>query len=525
MNCRRFSLCALCLLCVFVVNSAAAPPVLAPLFPAGGQRGTTIEIAAAGTKMWSEGKVISFEPAKDKGRFSVKVAADAVPGTYWLRSVNDDGASNLRPFIVGMLPEVLEKEPNDEPKQPQALSESCVVNGKLARSGDVDCFSIAAKKGQTLVASLEANRTLKSPMDGVIQIVSVDGFVLDENNDFHGLDPQAMYSVPKDGMYIVRLFAFPAQPDTTIRFAGADSYIYRLTITTGGFLDSTIPLSTGPSAKAVEARGWNIPDDAKSLPVGKADPFESHATVFHAKLANPFRVRVEAAPVVSSTHVFSKPGEEVMVRFSGKKGQALSLAAESRSLGLAVDPVIRVLDKDAKVLARAEPPKLASDTALSFTPPADGDYTAAVSDLYAGSGPRHAFLLRVLAAEPDYDLILAADRFAIPPGKSLDVPVKIVRKNGFAKPVEIAPENLPAGVTFEIKPPAGKPDPNQVTLTLAAEKATPGGAFRVFGKVKDEPALTRLARAPVAELDGTTADLWVSANANGGAPPEPKKKR
>ena len=523
------SLSSLCLCAAVVSSSEAAPPTLTSLFPAGAQRGTTTEITAAGaidksTKLWASGKGVSIEPAKDQGTFIVTVAADAVPGTYWLRAYNGDGASGLRPFIVGTLAEVKEKEPNDEPKQLPILPDSCVVNGKLAKPGDVDCFAVTAKKGQTLVASLEANRTLKSPMDAMMQIVSTDGFVVDQNNDFHGLDPQIAYSVPKDGIYFVRVFAFPSTPDTTIRFAGGEAYIYRLTATTGGFVDYTMPLSVGPNAKAVEVRGWNISDELRTISVPKLNPLDSHLTLFHPKLANPFRVRSEReASARSLTHGLAKPGEEFSLPFAGKKGQTLSIQVESRSFGLAVDPVIRVLDKDRKELARAEPPKLYSDTALSFTPSTDGDYSIVVSDLYGGGGPRHAFLLRVLTPEPDFDLTVAADRFAMSPGKSLDIPVKIARKNGFAKPIEIVAEGLPAGVTFEVKVPLGKADPNSVTVALTAGKAKSGGAFRLVGRAKDEPKLTRAAMAPLAEFEVATADLWLAVTDGPMSPTPPKK--
>ena len=499
-------LSALCL-CASVVSTSAAPPNLAPFFPAGGQRGTSVELSTK-AKFWSNSKSLSFDQSK------VKIAADAVPGTYWIRAFNDDGASQLRPFIVGTLPEVAEKEPNDDPKTAQLLAASSVVNGKLDKSGETDCFALTAKKGQTIVASLEANRTLKSPMDAVLQIVSPDGFVLDENHDCHGLDPQIAWPAPKDGTYIVRIFAFPSQPDTTIRLFGSDACIYRLTITTGGYLDHTIPLAADANTKTVEARGWNIPPEAKSLPFSKDG-------VFHSNLAGVFRPRFADK---ATTHFIAKPGDEVKVPFTGKKGHAFAISAESRSFGLALDPVVRVLDKDGKALARAEPPKLASDTALSFTPPADGDYAVVVSDLYSGGGPRFAFLLRIAPPEPDYDLVLTTDRFVIPPGKPLDVPVKINRKNGFAKPLEIAPESLPAGVKFEIKK-ADKPDPNQVTITLSSEKATPGGAFKLLGKVKDEPNLTRFAKSPNGDPEELTFDLWVSSTDDGKSPAPKKKNR
>lgn len=536
-------LSSLCLGASVVSVSSAAPPNVTHLFPAGARRGTTAEVIAAGsldksTRVWASGKGVAVEPGKDKGKLSVKVAAEAVPGVYWLRAYNADGASPLRPFAVGTLPEVIEKEPNDEFKSPHLLGGSSVlVNGQLAKAGDVDCFAVSLKKGQTLVASLDAHHTFRSPMDGVLQILSADGFVLDQNNDFRGLDPQLAFIAPADGTYVARVFAFPSAPDSSIRFSGADTYVYRLTLTTGGFVDYTLPLAVDPGTKAIEPHGWTIPDEAKSLPVGPLPAGESHLIVFHPELANPFRVRVETHPTfgpagipeklvppVSVTGRVPAPGGEALYHIAGKKGQPLSIQVESRAFGLTVNPVVRVLDAEKKQLAKAEPGKLSSDTVLSFTPPADGTYTVSVTDLYASGGPRHVFLLRALTPDPDYDLTVAADRFAVPPGKSIDIPLKVNRKSGFTKPVEIVAEGLPAGLKLAVKPPAGKADPNTVTVTLTAGKTGVAGSFRLVGRVKGDPPLTRVARAPLPEFEETTADLWVTVSDTPVSTP-PKKKR
>ncbi|HJZ54800.1 MAG TPA: PPC domain-containing protein [Gemmataceae bacterium] len=527
-----------------MVQSSAALPNITYLYPAGAQRGTSVEVTAAGNfdkwpvKVWASDKGVTVEPGKDKGKLSVTVAADAVPGVYWLRAFNDDGASGMRPFVVGMLPELAEKEPNDDPKTAQKFDGSAVVNGRLEKPGDVDCFAVSLKKGQTLVASLEANSTLKSPMDALLQIVSADGFVLDQNNDFRGLDPQLAFTAPKDGTYIARVFAFPSMPDSSIRFAGADTFIYRLTLTTGGFADYPLPLAVSAEKPgSVAVVGWNIPDSARKLPVPAAG---DTATLFHPGIANPFRVRLEPHSCFDfTTPPESQPklvppfsvtgrltaGSESIFPVVGRKGQALSLQVQSRSLGLAVNPIIRVLDSEKKLLARAEPPKLSSDTTLSFTPPADGPFWVAVGDLFNGGGQRHVFLLRVVAAEPDYDLSVTSDRFAVPPGKSADIPVKVTRKNGFTKPVEVVAEGLPEGVKLEVKPPAGKADPNTVVVTLSAEKPSAGGAFRLVGRVKDEPATARTARAPLPDFEETTADLWVTVTDAPTSQPPPKKKK
>ena len=47
--------------------------------------------------------------------------------------------------------------------------------------------------------------------------------MLAQNNDYHGLDPQVRLPVPEDGTYIVRMFAFPATPDSSIGFAGGET--------------------------------------------------------------------------------------------------------------------------------------------------------------------------------------------------------------------------------------------------------------------------------------------------------------
>lgn len=539
-----FVLCSLCFFAAIPSPLLAAPPAVTYFFPAGVQRGTTTEVTAVGTldpwpaKVWISRPGLTVTPAKDKGKFAVLAATDAAPGVYWLRPHNADGAGPLRPFVVGTLPELVEEEPNDEPRQARAVSvPGVVMNGRLGKAGDVDCFGIHLRPGQTLVAAVEANTGLKSPMDGILQVVSPAGTVVAENHDRHGLDPQLAFTAPAAGVYVVRLYAFPAMPDATIRLAGGDAYVYRLTLTTDGFADFATPLAVGPAGGAVGVVGWNVPDAAKQLTVPKGGP--GLTDVFHVRLGNELRVRRESvpchdgtaarpkslAPPFALTGRLGKANTPFEVTVPAKKGQALAARAESRGFGLEVNPVVRVAGPDGKELARAEPAKLNGDTTLSFTPPADGDYRVTVADLYGAAGPRSVFLLKVAPPEPDYDLTVPADRVAVPPGKSVDVAVKVARKNGFTKPVEVAAEGLPEGVKLETKAPAGKADPNTVTVTLSAEKAGVAGAFRLVGRVAGEPALTRPARAPNGEFDDPTPDLWLTVGDTPVPSPPPKKKR
>ncbi|HSQ56507.1 MAG TPA: PPC domain-containing protein [Gemmata sp.] len=515
-------LCLSVFICGSVFSSAsAAQPAITHLYPTGAQRGTSVDVAVAGTidggtKVWASGKGVAVEATK--GKFKISVAKDAIPGTYWLRAYNSEGASVLRPFIVGTLPEVMEKEPNDEAKKAQLFEGPVVVNGKLAKNGDVDCSAVKLKKGQTLVAALEAHGTLRSPMDGMLQILSADGFVLEENNDFRGLDPQIAFTAPRDGTYVARVYAFPASPDSSIRYFGSDACVYRLTLTTGAFADFAMPLAVGPQGKPeVEVRGWNLTPESHRLTFATGD--DGFATVYGVNLANLLRLRVEPHPVIakaagalkppfSATGLIEKPGGESRFSIDATKGVALSLQVESRSLGLAVNPVVRLLGRDGKQLAKAEPGKLNGDTALSFIPMADGPVTVEVRDLYAGGGPRHVFLLRVQTPEPDYVLSVAADRFTVIPGKPTTIPVKVDRKNGFNKEVEIVAEGLPQGVKLEVLKPK-KPDPSTVAISLSADESA-SGSFRLVGTVRDEPKLRRTAHFQLTEFDATASDLWLT---------------
>src|SRR5438046_655007 len=108
-------------------NLLAAPPKLDLLFPSGAARGTITEVTASGTfdvwpaKVWTDRLGVKFEAKEEKGKLAVTVSDSAEPGVAWVRLYTDDGASAVRPFVIGTLPEAVESEPNNEPAKPQVL--------------------------------------------------------------------------------------------------------------------------------------------------------------------------------------------------------------------------------------------------------------------------------------------------------------------------------------------------------------------------------------------------------------------
>ncbi len=532
-------------LLIFATSSAsAAPPTLNYLFPAGAQRGTTAAVTAGGSfdrwpvKGWASHAGIVVTSAKEKGQLSIAVAADVPPGTHWLRLYDEQGASALRPFVVGTLPEVMEEEPNDDPKKPQVLpSSTVVVNGRLARTGDVDCFAVHLRKGQTLIASVDANRTLGSPMDAILQIVSADGFVLQENNDYHDLDPQLALQAPADGMFIVRTFAFPANPDSSIRFAGGEQYVYRLTLTTGGFIDFTMPLAVERPGMDVRVYGWNIAPDAHLLrTVPTEDP--GFVRVFHPRLANALVLPVVSHPSIGrhASDIILQPVWSLPVTVTGrlgdsgwpsgcifeaKKGQRVHVRVESRDLGYLLDSVVTLTDPSGKLVARVDdagsPRRGSRDPELDFVVSQDGSYTAHVRDLHGKGGSGYAYRLTIALAEPTYTLTVPSDRFTGAPGKPVDVAVAIDRQNGFAGVVDLRAEGLPNGAKAEVvQPPAARAGAKTLTLRLSCSDPV-SAPFRIVGRAPELPGPERRARAGLPGLNSATAELWLTI------PPPPKQ--
>src|SRR5207247_1360727 len=123
--CTQYTVLLMAAVCA---NTAiAAPPKLNNLFPAGCQRGETATVTATGdfsawpVQIWADRPGVAATAEKDKGKLKVEVAADAIPGVYWLRAFSSEGAAALKPFVVGTLPEITESEPNDAPDKPQSV--------------------------------------------------------------------------------------------------------------------------------------------------------------------------------------------------------------------------------------------------------------------------------------------------------------------------------------------------------------------------------------------------------------------
>lgn len=512
----------------------AAAPEVKYFYPAGVQRGQSVEVSTGGkvdksVQFWIDRPGLTVELA-EQGHLKITAAGDAA-GVYWIRLTNDEGASSLRPFEVGRLPDVPEKEPNNEPQKPQPLDATCVVNGRFDKNGDVDTYSVHVKQGQTLVAAMFGHRPFGSPMDAVLQVTDPRGFVLAQNDDDRGFDPLVTYTAAADGTYLVRGFAFPSEPNSSIRFSGADTFVYRLTVTTGAYLDHALPLAVEKDAAAeVQLFGWNLSDALRTLPIAPRPAGET-SSIAHELLANelalphePHPARVEAEPndkpeqapllewPVTVSGRIAQPGDVDHFRIQVKKGQSLAFEVESRTLGYPLDPYLTLLDAAGKTIARADDSKLSADVQHTQRFAADGEYVLALRDLYRHGGLRFVYRLRITETKPDFQLTLKADHFSVAPKKTVEIPVAVERANGFSGEISITAVELPAGVTAQPVTSQSKgPSAKSVKLVLTASDAPASGPLVIAGTAKlSDTEVRRDATATLDGFDTQTPHVWLT---------------
>ncbi|MGB0739117.1 MAG: PPC domain-containing protein [Planctomycetaceae bacterium] len=444
------------------ISHAGDPPVLNRLTPAGGQRGSVVTATLDG-KAGTEGTVASSRSGQLQLSFSEKrdslqitIPADASPGVHWVRLHNDFGASELRPFIVGVIPEIVETESNDLIAEAVSLPlPGVTVNGVLQKSNDVDSYAIRLTRGTTLVAGMTARRILDSPMDAILQVTDSRGTVVAQNDDDVTTDPLVTFTAPQDGVWNVRTFAFPSAPNSTIGFAGAATYVYRLTMSTDAVVHHTDPVvrQAGSGAQRLQLKGWNITVPEAVL--------AKDSNVLTGQFALPRFVHTVSEPVVTedriSDGVLSMPtalcgrltderADEYLLQ--AEKGDRIRFRVECRRHGSLMDPVLRVYDSAGTLLKEVDDiSRTDSDIDLVFTAPANDQLRLVVADRFLKSGDRHFYVMRIAPPVASCQATVAGTAFSVAAGGEIRIPLTIDRQQGFAEKLSFEVSGLPEQVT------------------------------------------------------------------------------
>ncbi len=477
----RFPFAALALLAMASV-AGAVPPVLSYVFPAGGRRGETVQLRVGGLflhdrsqleidglkfsaslkpmpRLWFEGPILPLPESQQSEDYPVDRAAslaipkDAPRGPHRARVWTSQGAGAGPAFVVGDLPEVVEAEIDGDPiAVPVTLP--VTANGRVFPREDIDLWSFAAKKGESITAFAVVSE-IRSSVVPLLEIVDDKGRVVAEQSPRSGLgqDATVRFTAPVDGRYAVRV--------RDAKNAGGPAHVYRLTITTGPVVDRVFPLGGRRGSRVrLEASGQGLPANGFDIAIPADAPATWHSNIASA---NPVALDVDDAPeFLDPTMAVTVPatlngrlaksdGADEW-RFALKKGGIYEFVVFARSLGSPLCATVAIEDASGKIVARGESADPATDPKVLFTAPNDGTYLVRVGERFRRrAGPDFTYRLKVRDAKtpsPDVRLTVANDLAIVPRGGTAKLKLAVERIGGFVGPIELAADGWPAGLSM-----------------------------------------------------------------------------
>ncbi len=185
------------------------------VFPAGGQPGQTLSVRFIGDTAGDFEQQVTLPPDEDNG-YGLYPQAEGV------------GAPSPHAFRVNALPNVTESPDVDNShwrrlEDAPAAALPAAFNGIIDAENQHDWYKFEAKQGQVIDFTVYA-RSLRSPLDAVINIFKGDGSHLQGNDDQNGPDSKLRYTFPEDGVYYLRVRDHLG--------LGGPAYVYRVEATT-----------------------------------------------------------------------------------------------------------------------------------------------------------------------------------------------------------------------------------------------------------------------------------------------------
>ncbi|MFN3653154.1 MAG: hypothetical protein ACK47B_26535 [Armatimonadota bacterium] len=530
---KSLALRAAVILPLLLAAPAGAQSAADRLFPPGGQRGATVTLTfPAMEKVESATLVVDGEGLKPLGPFvkgvgKVEIAPEAEPGVRQLRLVGPAAATEPRPFMVGVLPEVLEAEPNDSLDKAQRLEQlPLTLNGAIPKPGDTDNYRVALKKGDCLVVASES-RLLAGPIYLALTVRDAQGRTVGVDVDNRRLDPVFTCTAPADGEYTLQL------TDVTSNMGNVDAHChYRLHLTTGPWLDFALPPSVARGSSArLTVHGWNLgkpgPGTAELEAPVPSEGETFHLTAFDAPNRLPLAMtegpelpeaepndRAEQAQPISvpgAAHgTFGRRGDADFFRFTVKAKDRLRIQVVGREVDSLADPRFILRNAEGRVVLQEDDAPRSRDPRAEWTVPADGEYVLQVEDLAGSSrsGPSSYYRLLITPMTPELSAVAATPTAVVKPGEKLEWNVTLYQSFQ-PDEIELRLEGLPAGVTAEpVKVAALKDRTGQSSAKLvlqAAADAQPGFA------------VVRLVAVTAGESPRTVPVVWLITG-DGGNP-------
>ncbi len=372
------------------------------VIPAGGKPGETLEVTYLGDAAGPRKEKITL-PAKPEFLSTIYAPDEKATALF----VKDDKGVSPSPLVfrVSNLGNVLETEPNDDPKQGTEFTAPMAVNGIIEKPGDVDSFQFKGVKGQVFDVRVHA-RSVRSPLDSTLTVLRLsNGGSLGTNDDSGTPDSYLRITIPADDTYAIQV--------KDMLGAGGADYVYRVEVAPIEprllfnvaekiqYIDTTVAVPQGNRAAVmINAQrvnfGGDLQFDVRDLPKG---------------------VKVETVPVAANVTTFP-------VLFTAEDGAPPATAA--------VDLVGKNAD-----------PKAAA---------VEGRFKQA-SMLVRGNNNRDVFshvLQRIstgVTQKAPFKIEIVQPKVPLVQNGSMDLKVKVTREKGFTAPINIRMLYNPPGTS------------------------------------------------------------------------------
>jgi hypothetical protein len=514
----RFLLAALAAVAPAFAFAQTSFPMVTHATPTAIQRGTTAEVTVEGQMNFAGAYQVLFQqagltaevlPAKDAKavtrsvKLKVTAAADAKLGVHDFRLATTLGVSSLGQLLVTADPVVAEKPGINTREKAQPVTLPCVVCGRTEAAENVDYYSFAAKAGQTVTAEVHAARIqdkihdLQKHVDPLVAVLDAAGRELTASDDAFFADPVLTFTAPADGTYTIQI--------RDAKYDGDPRWTYALTLTDKPYATHAFPLAANPGVKvAVEPVG-----SAKTVAATWTLTAPSALGVHEEKLTrekletNPVAVVVTDLPLTTETEPNDTPKQATRLNipggvnarigakrdldhfaFRGAKGAAVGFEVFARRFGTPlrsrIDATIDIMTADGRVLASNDDAN-GKDAALTFAPPADGEYVLRVRDLNNKGGDGYGYFLAAAPVKPDFTLKVDPSKAMVGPGSRTAWYVTVSRTNGFAGPVKVEVRGLPPGATVNPLTIPANMTQGCLVVSAAADAKPAAGVVRVVG--------------------------------------------
>ncbi len=496
-------------LAALVFSARAQSPRLNSVLPAGGQRGTEVELKLYGARLDNAPEIIfgdhglkvaKIELARtNQIKARVTIAPDCRLGEHQLRLRTAGGLSELRTFWVGAYTNIAEYETNNTLKQAHRVPLGATINGSSGGE-DVDYFRVDAKQGQRVSAEVEAMRLGRTMLDPFLAIRDADGNILTQADDTTLLAQDAYVSIvaPKDGAYFIEMRdgtysgigaieyrlhvgAFPrpamifplggkAVDEVTFKFIGDPAGEFSQKVKLPAVTDEKVGVFAEQNGNVAPSPNWvRVSSFDNALEMEPNDKRESASGYGEAPIA--------------FNGIIAKKGDVDWFRFHAKKGQALDINVYARRLRSPLDSAIEVTDAKGAVLASNDD-GAGADSVAKFTASADGEYFIKIRDQFDTGGADFAYRIEVTTQTPSVTMSIpqvarndsqTRQFITVPRGNRFATMISAKRAN-FAGDLNFSVADLPGGVKMSSETLLGKLDQEPLVFEAASD-APIGGKF------------------------------------------------